>query len=221
MPAEPLLRIRGLAVVAGGRTLLRGLDLDVRPGEVVAFQGASGSGKTTLLRTLACLQDPADGTVELSDGAPRDLGWPAWRRRLMLVPQLPVMLADTVGEELAYACRYHGHRKSHDRDRALRILAALRLDQVSEDTAPHTLSVGQQQRLALVRALLLDPTVLLLDEPTSALDPEAAAAVRTVVRQEVTDRGAAALVVSHDGDATARWCDRTIDLAAHLEAARA
>lgn len=221
MTAHPLLRIRDLAVVAGGRTLLRGLDLDLGPGEVVAFQGVSGSGKTTLLRTLACLQDPADGTLELGAKTPPVVGWPAWRRQVMLVPQLPVMLADTVGEELAYACRYHGRRDPHDRDRALMLLTALRLDQVTEATAPQTLSVGQQQRLALVRALLLDPTVLLLDEPTSALDPEAAAAVRTVVRQEVTDRGAAALVVSHDGDATARWCDRTIDLAVHLDEARA
>ena len=176
MTDTTLLSLRDLAVNAGPQSLLRDLDLDLQAGEIVAFRGASGTGKTTLLRTLACLQDPADGRLELAAGSPTDLGWPAWRRRVVLVPQLPVMLADTVGDELAHAFTYRGQTATFDPDRAHILMAALRLDQVADDTPPQDLSVGQQQRVALVRALLLDPDVLLLDEPTSALDQDAAEA---------------------------------------------
>jgi len=212
MTAEILLSIRNLSVRAGSRRLLDDFDLDLHTGQIVALRGASGSGKTTLLRTLACLQDPTNGTLTLRGDAPADLGWPAWRRRVGLVPQLPVMLFDTVGEELAHAFTYRGAIKKFDPDRAARMLSALRLDAVKLDDAPQELSVGQQQRLALVRALLLDPEVLLLDEPTSTLDADAAEAVRQLVRAEISLRPAAALVVTHDTGHADRWCDRVLDL---------
>ncbi|MEZ4389295.1 MAG: ATP-binding cassette domain-containing protein [Candidatus Krumholzibacteriia bacterium] len=221
MTDRPLFRIRGLAVHAGERPLLSGLDLELQAGEIVACRGASGTGKTTLLRTLACLQDPAAGRLELAAGSPAEHGWPAWRRRVMLVPQQPIMLADTVRDELAHAFTYRGHTAGFDADRARRLLADVNLGDVPDAAPPQDLSVGQQQRVALVRALLLDPDVLLLDEPTSALDLDAAEAVRTLVRREVTSRPAAALVVSHDSGGSARWCDRVLDLAAHAAAARA
>lgn len=212
MTAETLLRIHQLAIEAGSQSLLTGLDLDLHAGEIVALRGASGSGKTTLLRTLAGLQDAPTGKVTLRGECPDDLGWPTWRRHVTLVPQLPVMLADTVGEELAHAFTYRGNLRKFDPDRAAELLDALRLDAVRLSNAPQDLSVGQQQRLALVRALILEPDVLLLDEPTSALDLDAAEAVRQVIRAEVSRRPAAALVVTHDTGQTSRWCDRELDL---------
>ena len=215
MSTGPLLRIRDLAVKAGERVLLRGLDLDLAGGELVALRAASGAGKTSLLRTLALLQDPAAGTIELAGEAADARGWPAWRRRVLLVPQLPIMLAATVREELAHAFSYRHATGTWSRERARQLLDGLGLDGLPEDAPPQDLSVGEQQRVALARALLLDPDVLLLDEPTSALDPATAEAVRRVVRRETTSRDAAALVVTHDTVIAGEWCDRVVDLATH------
>lgn len=212
MSSGPLLHIRDLAVKVGERVLLRGLDLDLAGGELVALRAASGAGKTSLLRTLALLQDPAAGRIELAGESAGVRGWPAWRRRVLLVPQLPIMLAATVREELAHAFSYRHATGTWDRDRARRLLDALGLDGLPDDAPPQDLSVGEQQRVALARALLLDPDVLLLDEPTSALDADSAEAVRRVVRQETAGRQAAALVVTHDTVMAGEWCDRVVDL---------
>ena len=75
-----LLSVRDLAIRAGSRQLLTGLDLDLAAGEIVALRGPSGSGKTTLLRTLALLQDPVAGEIHFRGQSPEDLGWPVWRR---------------------------------------------------------------------------------------------------------------------------------------------
>jgi putative ABC transport system ATP-binding protein len=214
MPAT-ILSLRDLAARAGDRVLFRGLDLDLHDGEVIAVRGPSGSGKTTLLRTLCRLQEPAAGTVALGDDDAAAIGWSAWRRRVCLVPQLPVMLTSSVADEVRHALGYRTSRDlpAHDPARGRRLLDALRLADILDDHAPDDLSVGQKQRLALVRALLLDPDVLLLDEPTSALDPDAAEALREVVRREVSNRPAAVLLVTHDPGKAMRWCDRVIDLA--------
>ncbi|MBD3223071.1 ATP-binding cassette domain-containing protein [bacterium] len=214
MPAV-ILSVRDLAARAGDRVLFLGLDLDLRGGEVVAVRGPSGSGKTTLLRTLSLLQDPAAGTITLGDGDAATLGWSAWRRRVCLVPQLPVMLTGSVADEVRHALGYRASRDLPSRDpgRGRRLLDELRLADIADDHPPDELSVGQRQRLALVRALLLDPDVLLLDEPTSALDPDAAEALREVVRREVSSRAAAVLLVTHDSGRAMRWCDRVVDLA--------
>jgi putative ABC transport system ATP-binding protein len=216
---QALLTIRGLSVRLGDLEL-HDLDLELARGEIVAIRGTSGSGKTTLLRTLNLLHEPDAGRLELAGETAASLGWPIWRRRVCLVPQLPVMLTGSVRDEFRHAFGYRHNRDRDPQGRSRELLAALHLAGVADATDPTTLSVGQQQRLALVRALLLEPDVLLLDEPTSALDPASADAVREVVRQDVRDRSSAALVVTHEsGDAIA-WCDRTLDLAALASGAR-
>ena len=211
MPA--LLTVRDLAVQAGARRLLSGFALDLAAGEVVALRGPSGSGKTTLLRTLAQLQDAAAGTVELDGEKPADLGFPTWRRRVCYTPQLPAVFPGTVRHNLARPFAYRQGRGDLPHDRARTLLDRLQLGEVALDHDADTLSVGQQQRLAAVRALLLAPAVHLLDEPTSALDPESGQALEALIRADVAGRRAAALVVTHDPAAAARWCDRTLDLA--------
>jgi len=213
MAADILLSARALAIRSGDRELLSDFDLSLAPGEIVALRGPSGSGKTTLLRSLALLQDPSAGEVELRGRTPRQTGWTAWRRQVCLVAQLPAVFPGSVEANLSRPFAFRSTTATFAADRARTLLDDLLLTDVDLAADCDRLSVGQQQRVGTVRALLLEASVLLLDEPTSALDPDAARALEAVVRAEVTARPAAALVVTHDQAGAARWCDRVVDLA--------
>ncbi len=212
MADQALLSVRDFAVQADGRELLTGLDLTLAPGEIVALRGPSGSGKTTLLRSLAWLQNPSGGTARMRDLTAEEIGWTDWRRQVCLVPQLPAVFPGTVSANLSRPFAFRATTAAFCAERARNLLDDLLLTDVDLDANCSRLSVGQQQRIGVVRALLLEPTVMLLDEPTSALDPIAAAAMEDVLRADVDRRSAAALVVSHDPTRSDRWCDRSVDL---------
>lgn len=214
--SSTLLRLNGLAVAAGSRLLLSDLDLTLAPGERVALSGPSGSGKTTLLRTITGLIDAAAGAVELNGSCPDELRWPCFRRRTVLVEQRPVLLAGTVRDNLARPFSYRTATSSFPAARAEELLTHLGLPEDILAQEALSLSQGEQQRICLMRAVLLEPQVMLLDEPTSALDEDATAAVEALVRAETETRGAAALIVTHSRDQSRRWCHRIHDLAAHL-----
>ncbi len=216
--ANIVLSLRDVTVRTGGRDLVRGLDLDLAGGEVVAVRGPSGGGKTSLLRTIAGLQDAPAGTITLRGQDTETLGWPAFRRQVVLVSQKPVIFPGSVEANLARPFAYRSALGAHlDREAARRLLDRLRLDNVAADALAAKLSVGQQQRVHLARAVLVTPTVFLLDEPDSALDPASAAAVHSVVREACAGGSAAALVATHtradDADA---WWDRMLDLDAFV-----
>lgn len=212
---EPILRLTGVAVVAGSRVLLTGLDLTLGAGELVAITGPSGSGKTSLLATINGLR-PGQGAVTLRGQQPAAIGWPIYRRQVALTPQTPVLIDGTVRDNLNRPFTFGCAQAEFDAARARTRLDDLGLSEVDLDADARTLSVGQQQRICLVRALLLEPAVLLLDEPTSALDRSSAWKVEDMVSLEVSRRGAAALIVTHDPDQAARWCQRTVDLEPYL-----
>lgn len=212
--AELLLEIDGLAVAANGVRLLENVAIALEMGELVALTGPSGCGKTTLLRAIAGLIDPAAGTVRLRGETPAALGWPAYRRRVLLVAQRPVVLGGTVEQNLARIFRYATAQQQFDEARALELFEQLHLetDRLTQDAT--SLSEGQRQRICLIRALLAEPDVLLLDEPSSALDNAAVEALEKVIRQEADRRGLGALIVSHERGRLTDWCDRVVDLAA-------
>ncbi|GAA1943660.1 ATP-binding cassette domain-containing protein [Kitasatospora viridis] len=215
-PAAPLetgavLRVRGLTVTAGGRTVLDGIDLDLAPGRVLALVGPSGSGKTTL--ALAALGELRPG-LALAGGELHLMGRQVLHlpdrqlRRLRrehagYVPQDPrTSLAPTmrIGRHLGEFLRA---RAVPAAERPERIRAALRMVRLPDDDAflrryPHQLSGGQRQRVALAAALAHRPDLLVLDEPTSALDPATAAALLADLKELRADGGPAVLLVGHD-----------------------
>lgn len=179
--AAPRLALRSLESPLAGP-----FDLELGAGTCVAIGGQSGSGKSLLLRMIADL-DPNTGEVWL-DGAPRaDFAAPAWRRRVPYVAAESGWWRDTVAEHFA-----------PNQIAAARELAA-RLGLAPEliDGPVQRLSTGERQRLAVIRALVLDPPVLLLDEPTGPLDPGSTAKVEAVLQERLA-AGTALVLVTHD-----------------------
>ena len=165
----PTVRIRGLNKAFGPETVLRGISLDVAPGEFVCLLGASGCGKTTLLYMIAGLGKPTDGTVEV-DGARPALMF----QEAALLPWL------TAARNVELALRLRGVRRSERAAEAQRLLELVRLGDVG-NARPHELSGGMRQRVALARALGQRTNVLLMDEPFAALD----AITRDVLHEEL------------------------------------
>jgi ABC-type iron transport system FetAB ATPase subunit len=201
----PRIKTEGLDVARGDRTLLRGIDLAVPAGEVVALVGPSGVGKSSLLRTLVRLDEPAGGRVLVDGTDARELEPCALRRRVGLVAQAPVMLEGDVRANLAYGL-------DEPDDAALaESLAATGLDPAFMTRTAQELSGGEAARVAVARALARDPVALLLDEPTAALDSASAAAVEELVRS-LAARGLGILLVTHDEAQADRVADRRVEL---------
>ncbi|WP_052697814.1 ABC transporter ATP-binding protein [Luteibacter yeojuensis] len=169
------------------------LSFAVARGECIAVMGASGAGKTQLLRLVADL-DPGEGRASL-DGVPRDaIPAPAWRHKVMFVPAVSGWWAATVAEHFDEAVR----------DDALSLCTAMRLPAGIMARDLTGLSTGERQRLALVRAIVRKPGVLLLDEPTSGLDAETAEAVEACLGELRASHGVAMVWVTHDASQAAR-----------------
>ena len=201
----PRIETEGLTVARGGRELLRGIDLAVGAGEVVALVGPSGVGKSSLLRTLVRLDEPAGGRVLVDGTDARELEPCALRRRVGLVTQAPVMLEGDVRANLAYGL------ENPDDAALAESLAATGLDPAFMSRTAQELSGGEAARVAVARALARDPVVLLLDEPTAALDSVSAAAVEELVGS-LAGRGLGILIVTHDEAQADRVADRRVEL---------
>jgi energy-coupling factor transport system ATP-binding protein len=207
--AEPAAVVRGLAVNRGGVRALRGIDLTVRPGEVVALMGRNGAGKSTLLGCLTGLHEPAAGTVRVGDAVPHRTPPRRLVRRVGLVPQEPrdLLYADNVDAECAAADADAGARAG-----TCRALVTELLPGVPGETHPRDLSEGQRLALALAVVLTARPGLLLLDEPTRGLDY--AAKSRLVARvRELAANGHAVVLATHDVELAAEVADRVVVLA--------
>jgi heme exporter protein A len=189
-----MIEVKKLVKRFGLKTVLRGLDFHVEQGEFVALLGPNGAGKTTFLRILASLSRPSIGEVSIAGySLPNQAA--AVRRRLGVVSHLPLLYGDLTAEEnLYFYGRMYGVANLKQRvDEVLDLvgLASRRRDLV------RTFSRGMQQRLAIGRAVLHDPEVMLFDEPHTGLDQDASAMLDTVLR-EVAARGRTVVMTSHD-----------------------
>ena len=186
-----LLEAKGLGVRAGDRALLDGVDLLVPKGGRLIVLGPNGAGKSVLLRALHGLIRH-EGAI-LWRGAPAG---PEARRQQGYVPQRPVLLRRSALANLTFALEAAGTARSEREGRARDALDAAGLAHLADRPAP-LLSGGEAQRLALARALMLDPELLLLDEPTAPLDPPSAAAIETMIAG-AAEKGTAVILVTQD-----------------------
>jgi len=189
-----MITVKKLVKRFGPKTVLRGLDFQVEAGEFVALLGPNGAGKTTFLRILASLSRPLAGTVQIAGySLPGQAA--AVRQRLGVVSHLPLLYGDLTAEE---NLRFYGRMYSLDNleNRIQTVLDLVGLLNRRRDLV-RTFSRGMQQRLAIGRAVLHDPEVMLFDEPHTGLDQDACNMLDSVL-QEVAARGRTVVMTSHD-----------------------
>ena len=208
-----LLELSGVGLEVGGRTLLAGVDLELRRGEVMALVGPNGVGKTTLLRTVTGLRAPAAGEILLAGRDPRRTPRRELARLVAVVPQetaisLPFTALEVVLMGRAPHLPWLGFESETDLEHARQVLRSLGVAELALRPMPD-LSGGERQLVVLARALAQAAPLLLLDEPTAALDLRHRLLALTRIRAHV-EGGGAALVVTHDLDLAARFCDRIL-----------
>ena len=202
-------RISDVWYVVGRAEILTGVTATVDEGEILSIVGPSGAGKSTLLRTINRLVEPTAGEIFL-DGTPTvEMDPLELRRRVGMVFQLPALFGETVADVVLYGLRLVN--RSADMDHLLELVG---LDSSLAGRDPQSLSVGQQQRVSIARALALEPEVLLMDEPTSALDRAARQRIEDLIRDLNARLNLTIVIVSHALDQVERIADRVLLLTA-------
>jgi phospholipid/cholesterol/gamma-HCH transport system ATP-binding protein len=215
---EVIIRVRGVTVGFGATTVLDQLDLDVYRGEILGFVGGSGAGKSVLMRTIIGLLPKRAGSIEVFGidlGAASDTQRRAVERRWGVLFQQGALFSSlTVRENLQFPMREYLMLSQ----RLLDELAVAKLEMVGLSAAvaekmPSELSGGMTKRVALARALALDPDIVFLDEPTSGLDPIGAGDFDQLIRTLQRTLGLTVFMVTHDLDSLHTVCDRIAVLA--------
>jgi len=207
--APSALRVAGLRFRYGpGPWIIDLAELSLAPGEQVLLTGRSGSGKSTLLQLIAGLVDPLQGSVEVDgrnvhalSGSARDLF--RGQRIGMIFQTFQLLPGFTARENVMLALLFAGRAPREQRERADRLLVELGIERA--DAAVDELSVGQQQRVAVARAVACNPSLVLADEPTASLDCENAGIAMDLIQESCRRTGAALLCASHDPALAARF----------------
>jgi ABC-type polar amino acid transport system ATPase subunit len=218
---EPIIKVRGLHKYFGALHVIKGVDLDVAPGEVVVVIGPSGGGKSTFLRCLNFLEEPSAGSIEI-DNVVIKAREPAreQRRHIREIRQKAGMVFQqfnlfphmtVLGNIIEAPVTVKGVSKSAATEKAEELLEWVGLSE-KRDEFPSRLSGGQQQRVAIARALCMEPKIMLFDEPTSALDPELIGEV-TDVMERLANEGMTMAVVTHELHFARDVADRVILMA--------
>lgn len=221
-PVQPLVQARNVQKSYGDNEVLKGIDLDVMPGEVVVILGPSGSGKSTFLRCINHLEDMNAGSVMVGE---QQIGYELKRGHLhrlsarkiarqrqeigMVFQQFNLYPHMTVLQNIIEApIGVHKETRAEATRHAKELLATVGLSDKA-DAWPRHLSGGQQQRVAIARALAIRPKLMLFDEPTSALDPELVGEVLATMRT-LADRGLTMVVVTHEIGFAREAADRVV-----------
>lgn len=213
LAAEPVVRVSGVHYGVGSRQIFRGLDLELARGRVTAVMGPSGTGKTTLLRLITGQLAPSAGRIEVLGSTLEGLPQPelfALRRRMGMLFQNGALLTDlSVFENVAFPLREHTRLP----ESLIRQLVLTKLHAVGLRGAaflmPAELSGGMARRVALARAIVMDPEILIYDEPFVGLDPISMGVIVRLIRQLNETLGITSVVVSHDVDELALIAHRS------------
>lgn len=210
--SETLISIKGLHKYFGKNEVLKGIDLDIKAGEVVVIIGPSGSGKSTFLRTMNLLETPTKGVITFEGVDITDKKNDIFKMREkmgMVFQQFNLFPNMTVLDNITLSpIKTKGVSKGEAQAKAYDLLDKVGLRDKA-DAYPTSLSGGQQQRIAIARGLAMDPDVLLFDEPTSALDPEMVGEVLGVM-QDLAKSGMTMAIVTHEMGFAREVADRVI-----------
>ena len=215
MTTQNLIEIKSLHKYFGKNEVLKGLDIQIKRGEVVVMIGPSGSGKSTFLRTMNLLETPTKGDVFFEGTNIADKSVDVFKHREkmgMVFQQFNLFPNMTVLDNLTLAPVTTGKLSKEEAvEVAIELLAKVGLSEKAE-AYPQSLSGGQQQRVAIARALAMNPDVMLFDEPTSALDPEMVGDVLNVM-QDLAKEGMTMFIVTHEMGFAKEVADRVIFMA--------
>jgi ABC-type polar amino acid transport system ATPase subunit len=218
---RPIIKVRGLHKVFDTLHVIKGVDLDVLPGEAVVIMGPSGGGKTVFLRCLNFLEEPSAGTIEI-DGVKIQARGPARQRRraiqdlrrqaVMVFQEFNLFPHMTVLQNIIEgAVTVKGVPREQAIAKAQKLLIWMDLLD-KQDAYPAQLAGGQQQQVAIARSLCLEPKIILFDDPTSALDPESTAVVVDLMAR-LADQGMTLVIVSHEVQLVRDLADRVVVMA--------
>jgi len=207
----PVIQIRDLVFRRGRKTILDGINMDIRRGSIVAFMGPSGAGKTTILRLISGQLRPNEGSIEVNGqeiSAMSNRELQRFRRNIGVLLQDGALFTDlTVFENIATPVREHTDLP----EPLVRRLVMSKLNAVGlggiEERMPHELSGGMARRVAFARAVVLDPDLMLYDEPMTGLDPIAVSTIRTLMRETNDALGLTSLIVTHNVAQMSRLVD--------------
>jgi phospholipid/cholesterol/gamma-HCH transport system ATP-binding protein len=215
MEPKPIV-VKGLRKSFGEQQVLKGIDLDVNKGEILAVLGKSGTGKSVLLRLLIGLEKPDSGSICIRGQETTQLQMEQLNEMRLKVGFLfqEGALYDslTIAENVAFPLRRHTKMSDAERNEKVRsLLHDVGLDQDLEKM-PSGISGGMRKRVGLARALALDPEILLFDEPTAGLDPITAAEIGKLIEKLRKERNVSSMVVTHDMHAAHHFSDRLVML---------
>lgn len=208
---EAILTVTGIKKAYGGQKVLDVEQLVLGKGQITALVGPSGSGKSTFLKILNGIEAPCEGAM-VFDGEAVRLGNPMdleTRRKMILVFQKSVLFNTTVYENIAYGLKIRGLEKHQISQRVMGILELIGLKDKAHQRA-RTLSGGEAQRVAVARALVTEPRLLLLDEPTSDLDPSNVAMIEKLIRHARDTLHASVVIVTHNMHQAKRLADHVV-----------
>lgn len=213
-----MLELDGVHYRIGGRPILRGISLTVGSCETLAILGASGSGKSTLLRIILGLQAPDSGRVLIRG---RDINEVSYRELVELRKSMGIVFQDgalfdslTVGENVGYYYMEHEHQThAQVEPRVLEMLETVGLAHTL-DMLPEELSGGMRRRIAIARALIYRPALILYDEPTTGLDPVSRESILTLINKLKAEHRVASIIVTHNLDDAVRVADRLLAIRA-------